>query len=78
MDVSALIVEREKKIFESPNDFIVHDALAGLTIDKNLNISVSSAYFLFKAEVQIDRGRALLNSTLHRLPDQVTVVARSR
>jgi general secretion pathway protein K len=78
MDVSALITEREKKIFESPNDFIVHDALAGLTIDKNLNISVFSAYFLFKAEVQIDRGRALLNSTLHRLPDQVTVVARSR
>ncbi len=78
MDVSALITEREKKIFESPNDFIVHDALAGLTIDKNLNISVSSAYFLFKAQVNIDKGRALLNSTLHRLSDQVTVVARSR
>jgi general secretion pathway protein K len=78
MDISTLIAEREKKIFESPNDFIVHDALAGLTIDKNLNISVSSAYFLFKAQVNIDKGRALLNSTLHRLPDRVTVVARSR
>ncbi len=76
-DVTALIAARDKKIFESIQDFLVHEALAGLDIDEN-NLSVSSEYFLFTAQVQIDRGRAQLNSLLHRLPDKVSVVMRSQ
>lgn len=78
MDVSILIADRGKAIFESPNDFLIHEALAGLTIDPILNISVSSTYFLSTVTVQIDKGQLVLNSILHRWPDQVTVVARSR
>jgi len=76
-DANALIADREKKPFESVQDFLIHDALAGLEIKANY-LSISSTYFLFKAEVQIDQVRTELNSVLHRLSDKVTVVTRSR
>ncbi len=76
-DATALIADREKKPFESVQDFLIHDALAGLKIKANY-LSISSTYFLFKAKVQIDKVRTELNSVLHRLSDKVTVVMRSR
>jgi general secretion pathway protein K len=76
-DATALISDREKKPFESVQDFLVHDALAGLYVDAK-NISVSSNYFLLTVQVQIDRATAQLSSVLHRLPDKVRVVVRSQ
>ncbi len=76
-DATALISDREKKPFESVQDFLVHDALAGLYVDAK-NISVSSNYFLLTVQVQIDRATAQLSSVLHRLPDKVTVLMRSQ
>jgi len=74
-DARALIAARDEKPFESVQDFMVHDALAGLQVDAK-KLSVSSAYFLFTAQVQIDRARAQLNSVLHRLPNKVKIVMR--
>jgi len=76
-DAAVLITDREKKPFESVQDFLVHDALAGLDVDAK-NISVSSNYFLLTVQVQIVRARVQLSSVLHRLPDKVRVVARSQ
>jgi general secretion pathway protein K len=76
-DATALIAARDEKPFESIQDFLVHDALAGLGVDAK-NLSISSAYFLLTGLVQIDRARAQLNSVLYRLSDQVRVVMRSQ
>lgn len=77
MDASALIVDREKKPFGTVNDFLAHNALAGLTVNAN-HISVSSDYFLLTAQVQIDKGQTQLNSILHRLSNQVKIIMRSQ
>ncbi|MEN8216147.1 MAG: type II secretion system minor pseudopilin GspK [Pseudomonadota bacterium] len=76
-DATALIAARDEKPFESVQDFLVHDALAGLKVEAK-NLSVSSAYFLLTVQVQIDRARAQLSSVLHRLPDKVKIVMRSQ
>jgi general secretion pathway protein K len=76
-DAAALIAARDEKPFESVQDFLVHDALAGLKVEAK-NLSVSSAYFLLTVQVQIDRARAQLSSVLHRLPDKVKIVRRSQ
>lgn len=77
IDARTLIAARAEKPFESVPDFISHNALAGLEVDAT-NLSVSSAYFMLTAQVQIDRVRSQLNSILHRLPDKVIIVMRSQ
>lgn len=77
MDASTLIADREKKPFDTVNDFLAHNALAGLTINAN-HISVSSDYFLLTAQVQIDRRQTRINSILHRLSNQVKIIMRSQ
>lgn len=72
-----LIEYREKKPFDTVQDFLAHDALAGIP-DNAKNLSVSSHYFLLTAQVQIDRARAQLSSILQRLPNKVTVLMRSQ
>jgi len=76
-EATTLIADREKKPFESVQDFLTHNALAGLKVDGK-NLATSSRYFLFTAKVHIDRGQAQLNSVLHRLPDTVKVVMRNQ
>jgi general secretion pathway protein K len=76
-DASTLIADREKKPFESTQDFIIHNALAGLKIETT-HISVSSAYFLLNAEVEIERARAQLNSLLYREGNKINIIMRSQ
>ncbi len=76
-DATVLIADREKKPFESTQDFIVHNALAGLKIEVN-HISVVSAYFLLTAQVQIERARAQLSSVLHRDANKIKIIRRSQ
>lgn len=76
-DASVLIADREKKPFESTQDFIVHNALAGLKMESN-NLSVVSAYFLLTAQVQIERAGAQLSSVLHREANKIKIIMRSQ
>ncbi|HEC85905.1 MAG TPA: general secretion pathway protein GspK [Thioploca sp.] len=76
-EATTLIADREVKPFESVQDFLIHNALAGLKVDGK-NLATSSRYFMFTAKVHIDRGQAQLNSVLHRLPDTVKVVMRNQ
>ncbi len=76
MDAAILIADREKKPFNSENDFIRHAALAGLTPYNNL--SVESDYYLLIAQVQIDRGRIQLSTLLHRHSNKFNVIKRSQ
>jgi general secretion pathway protein K len=77
-EAQTLIASRDKKPFESVEDFLVHDALAGLSINANNNLSVSSDYFFLTVQVQIARTQIQLNSILHRLPNKVEIVLRSQ
>ncbi len=65
------------KPFESTQDFIVHNALAGLKMESN-NLSVVSAYFLLTAQVQIERAGAQLSSVLHREANKIKIIMRSQ
>ena len=76
-DAQTLIADREKKPFQSIQDFLIHDALAGLEIKAN-NLSVSSDYFLLTAQVQIDKAQTQLNSILYRSSDKVEIIMRSQ
>ncbi|RKZ51786.1 MAG: general secretion pathway protein GspK [Candidatus Parabeggiatoa sp. nov. 3] len=76
-DASILIADREKKPFESTENFIVHNALAGLKIEAK-NLSVVSAYFLLTAQVQIERARAQLSSVLYREANKIKIIMRSQ
>jgi len=75
-EVIRLISEREQQPFSSIQNFVTHDILAGLKIHDE-NISVTSSYFLFAAEVKIAQGRAKLNSVLHRT-DQIKIIMRNK
>jgi len=74
-DVNILLAEPEP--FPNIQSFVAHPALAGLKIHDE-NLSVASSYFLFTADVKIDRGRAKLNSVLHRTTDKIEVIMRSK
>jgi general secretion pathway protein K len=76
-DAQTLIDDREKKPFQSIQDFLIHDALAGLEIKAN-NLSVSSNYFLLTAQVQIDKVQTQLNSILYRSYDKVEIITRNQ
>jgi len=75
-DANILIADREKKPFESTEDFIVHNAFAGLKIE--VNLSIVSAYFLLTAQVQIERARAQLSSVLYREANKIKIIMRSQ
>jgi general secretion pathway protein K len=77
-DAEILIRARNQKPFEKVQDFLQHDALAGLTVEAT-GISVESSYFLVEGDVRM--GRLLLRhrSTMHRpSKGKVRVVRRSR
>jgi general secretion pathway protein K len=77
VDANRLITDRDNKPFDTTQAFLIHDALAGLKVDAK-SISVSSDYFLFTAQVEIDKARAQLSSILYRSPEQVIVIMRSQ
>lgn len=76
-DIDLLKKSREDKPFESVQDFLVHDALAGIEINAE-GISVTSHYFLVTASVEIERVQMQLTSVLWRQFDQVNVILRSQ
>jgi general secretion pathway protein K len=74
-DAITIIATRDKKPFESVQDFLAHDALTGLKVETE-SLSVVSAYFLLMTQVQIDRVQTKLSSVLYRLSNLVTVIMR--
>ncbi|MFK5970079.1 MAG: type II secretion system minor pseudopilin GspK [Candidatus Marithrix sp.] len=76
-EVARLLSKREQQPFTSIQNFVTQDILAGLKIHDE-NLTVASSYFLFVAEVKIARGRAKLNSILHRTTNQVKIIMRSK
>ncbi|OQW91300.1 MAG: hypothetical protein BWK79_17235 [Beggiatoa sp. IS2] len=76
-DAQTLIAARTEQPFATTQDFLVQDALAGLPVDAEA-LSVNSAYFLFTAQVEIDRAIVHLTSILHRTSARILVVMRSR
>ncbi len=69
-DVTELITTRTEKPFESTSELKINT--------NNVNISVSSSYFMLTAEVYIDRGKAQLQSIFHRLPNKISVIMRNQ
>lgn len=76
-DAQTLISARTEQPFTTTQDFLIHDALAGLTVDTEA-LSVNSAYFLFTAQVEIDRAIVHLTSIMYRHSAKIQTVMRSR
>jgi general secretion pathway protein K len=75
-DVSALIADRGEKGYENINDFLSHNALAGLEIDTD--VDVNSDYFRVLTDVVIGQSRAQLESLLERESKTTRIVYRTR
>lgn len=74
-DVTQLLKTREETPFQTVEDFLTHDALAGRKMTSE--ISINSEYFLFIGTARIDHGEAQLYSVLQRIGDVVKVIQRS-
>jgi general secretion pathway protein K len=72
-----LIHQVQQKPFQSLQDFLTHDLFANVTVNAHL-ITVASHYFLLTTHVQIERGKAHLNSLLHRTLETTEVLMRSQ
>lgn len=72
-----LVDQVQQNPFQSLQDFLTHDLLANTTVNTPL-ITVASHYFLLTTHVQIEHGKAHLNSLLHRTLDTTEVLMRSQ
>ena len=76
--VQRLVSSRQGQGFDSTENFISHDQLAGIKIDPSL-IAVSSEYFLVYVESSFAESRVRLQSLLHRSSKgEITLVSRDR
>ncbi|MBT8123089.1 MAG: general secretion pathway protein GspK, partial [Gammaproteobacteria bacterium] len=75
-DIDTLIAMRDEKAFETANEFLAADALAGLTLV--VSVGVDSDWFRVLTDVVVGAGRARLNSLLFREGAQLQVVMRTR
>lgn len=75
-DAEKFIAERDKEPFKKIEDFLQHPMIKGRKVSTN-GISVSSRYFLLKAQAKIGRAQAELQSILYRA-DQKTIRAVMR
>jgi len=75
-DVSVLIVDRGENGYENINDFLSHNSLAGL--DLEVDVDVTSNYFLVLTDVVIGNSRVQLESLLERDKDATRIVSRTR
>jgi general secretion pathway protein K len=75
-DVSALIADRGEKGYENINDFLSHNALAGLELDTD--VDVNSDYFRVLTDVVIGQSRVQLESLLERESTSTRIVYRTR
>lgn len=76
-DTEALLLTREKQPFNSIQDMLKHEALAGRRVETD-GISITSQFFLYRGEATIDRGIARLQTILQREGMQVTVLMRNQ
>jgi len=76
-DARSLIADRYGEPFENIQDFLAHNALAGLDIKQSI-ISVSSNYFLFSAQVDIEHNSISLHSILYRSSNKISTIMRSQ
>lgn len=74
--VETLLADREQHPFQNTQDFLAHDALAGLGITGG--VDVSSHWFLVLTDVSVGIGTAQLESVLKRDQQDVRVVSRTR
>lgn len=75
-DVSALIADRGEDGYENINDFLSHNALAGLELEAG--VDVTSNYFMILSDVIIGNSRVQLNSLLERDENTIRIVYRNR
>ena len=75
-DVSTLIDDRGEKGYENINDFLSHNALAGLELDTD--VDVNSDYFRVLTDVVIGQSRVQLESLLERESTSTRIVYRTR
>ena len=75
-DVGVLIEDRGESGYQTLEEFLEHDALAGLTLD--VEVDVSSDYFRVLTDVQVGQGQARLESLLARDDSEVRVIYRVR
>ena len=71
-----LVETAKNKGFETLEEFLRHEALAGVKID-HAALTVSSRYFLLTARVEIGGSVVELTSILARREDGITVILRS-
>lgn len=76
-DTEALLLTREKQPFNSIQDMLKHEALAGRRVEAD-GLSITSQFFLYRGEATIDRGIARLQTILQREGMQVTVLMRNQ
>lgn len=76
-EVNQLLADREQKPFQTIQEVITHQALAGYKVETDA-MAVSSEYFLLTVHVQIDRAKARLSTVLHRDRNRVEIVMRSQ
>jgi general secretion pathway protein K len=75
-DIDTLIAMRDEEVFETADEFLAADALAGLTLV--VSVGVDSDWFRVLTDVVVGAGRARLNSLLFREGAQLQVVMRTR
>jgi general secretion pathway protein K len=75
-DVSTLIEDRGENGYENINDFLSHDALAGLKLD--MDVDVSTTYFRVLTDVVIGQSRVRMESLLEREKKATRIVYRNR
>jgi len=76
-EINQLLADREQKPFQTIQEVITHQALAGYKVETDA-MAVSSEYFLLTVHVQIDRAKARLSTVLHRDRNRVEIVMRSQ
>lgn len=75
-DVGLLVEDRGDSGYQNLEEFLGHDALAGLTLE--VEVGVSSDYFRVLTDVQVGQGQARLESLLARDEEDVQVIYRIR
>jgi general secretion pathway protein K len=75
-DVEMLIGDRGESGYQNLEEFLGHDALAGLELE--VEVDVRSDYFRVLTDVQVGQGEARLESLLVRGDEGVRVIQRVR
>jgi general secretion pathway protein K len=74
--VEMLLADREQKPFRDKQSFLSHNALAGLAITQD--VDVTSHWFLVETDVSVGIGNAQLESLMERDDQDLRVISRTR